>query len=491
MPGVRDRSSTPKRRGGVSTSPAGRQRAKKAAGLPTEPPLPGAPAGVAARLEVPAEGVSVAGVIWAFDTRPTWWRLGWVAATCIALPSLPFAPAALACWLGEGAASSFPDTWAVAWALTPQGLAASLGVDPAAAEFAALMTGAAYAVLLIADWVVKPSPADAARDAGVWPRWLAGPRHAHTYDSAFFEPARRGRLLRRLGNTLSNATYTFAGLLVLSTATGGPASPFAAADALFGVFLLLLGAFSVAWHASNAMKTHYPDLWAMEGCIVYLILRFAATAALPALRSLHAPVALLERPLAAVGGPAGALLLLAYVALLVSNGRFRLSHVRHRRRGGWLDEACKFSARYRLRFHSDPSRASANEDGRGAMTVAATCGYAALPVFYLLLPLTVCAAAVGGIGDVAAATATCATLAFGWGYRMTERWALDWHPLYRALVTPANFRAVPVDATRLPAWRVLLAALLSPTAALHTWTGFTLAAGFAWARSVEARAAAL
>ena len=52
-------------------------------------------------------------------------------------------------------------------------------------------------------------------------------------------------------------------------------NPFLVADTIFGVMLLILASLSVIWHASNAPKSQYIDLWSMDSCIAYLIIRCA------------------------------------------------------------------------------------------------------------------------------------------------------------------------------------------------------------------------
>ncbi len=110
------------------------------------------------------------------------------------------------------------------------------------------------------------------------------PKSWHTennicYDEMFGEPSRKDRVIRRLGNTLSNFFYLFLSLVVLgSTATalvvgGGGAvvdadfpklTGFVISDALFGGMLLILSLASTAWHGCNALWSHVVDLWSME-----------------------------------------------------------------------------------------------------------------------------------------------------------------------------------------------------------------------------------
>lgn len=73
-------------------------------------------------------------------------------------------------------------------------------------------------------------------------------------------------MVRRPGNTYSNFVYFFHSLLVLISVyrdleRGETSDPFWVSDLLFGVMLLILSMLSVLWHASNAPKSQYIDLW--------------------------------------------------------------------------------------------------------------------------------------------------------------------------------------------------------------------------------------
>lgn len=117
---------------------------------------------------------------------------------------------------------------------------AALGVDEAAATWAAGITAAAYGSLLALDLCTDL-------------RWPASwnTHNTRCYDEMFCEPMRRA-LVRRPGNTFSNALYLHGAVLVGCSA--GRASAFVLADAMFAAMLLLLAVFSTLWHASHAPK---------------------------------------------------------------------------------------------------------------------------------------------------------------------------------------------------------------------------------------------
>lgn len=54
---------------------------------------------------------------------------------------------------------------------------------------------------------------------------------------------------------------------------------------VFGFMLMVLAVLSVVWHSSNAPTAQYIDLWSMDSCIVYLIVRITCIGAVSALRA--------------------------------------------------------------------------------------------------------------------------------------------------------------------------------------------------------------
>jgi hypothetical protein len=76
------------------------------------------------------------------------------------------------------------------------------------------------------------------------------------------------------------------------------------------------------------------------------------------------------------------------------------------------------------------------------------------------------------------------SLVFGWTYRLFERWGLDGcrHVLYCEEKIKAAKKSG--NSSMETAWTVA-AAVLSPTATLHFWSGLTLIAAFCHSRSTE------
>ena len=208
----------------------------------------------------------------------------------------------------------------------------------------------------------------------------------------------------------------------------------------------------------------------MDSCIFYLIIRMACVGGLAVLvRGVGVPFAS-AAPLAA---GACALLYAALILLLA-----RKQHADSREK--LLDGGCPFAGRRRLQGRSP----------LGPVVVAEACAFGAMPLAFMLLPGIVQAKAVRTVGSVIAHTLMLETLAVGWGYRMVERFVLDGCAPMRlivALQARKGTRASWVKSGALTA----LAALFSPTAVLHGWTGVTLVAGYMHARSVDQQVVAL
>jgi len=268
------------------------------------------------------------------------------------------------------------------------------------------------------------------------------------YSEMFCEPPRPGRLVRHLGNTISNYIYLFTGVVVLLSASQ---SNFWAADSVFGVCLLWLGCCSIIWHASNAPKSHYVDLWSMDCCIAYLILR-----------NIGMVVLWLIKPYSDIGGGIAngfCLLLYLYAIYMIMLERCGpgLSFCRGK---GPLDSRCIWSGRRRL--------------AAGDMNIAGVCVFWGMPALYMIIPALVQCFAIKASGSIVATTIAGLTLAVGWSYRMVERFCLDGCvPMNLVLQLPAS------------SFRTVAAAVVSPTAQLHWLTGFTLLFGYAWVRSID------
>ena len=76
------------------------------------------------------------------------------------------------------------------------------------------------------------------------------------------------------------------------------------------------------------------------------------------------------------------------------------------------------------------------------------------------------------------------TLALGWIYRLSERWALD--GCRHILLCSKRMDLAKKNGNNvLSSFWMIMAARLSPTAALHFWTGITVLAGYCHVRSLD------
>ena len=333
---------------------------------------------------------------------------------------------------------------------TPSGIArlaaAALGVSGSDVLLAGAVPAGALATLWMADLCDLRWPA----------RWRA--HGIQCYEEMFCEPTRqplpatgRGpRLVAHPGNTYSNFLYLFTGIMVLLAA---PGTAFWMPDAMFGAMLVLLSVFSVVWHACSGAKTHYPDLWAMESCIVYLILR-ACCIALLWYRG-------------AAGWVAPVVTATVYGGLIYAIGLFRLGPgLAHLSGPGPFDNGLLVSGRRRLLNRGRPD----NRDlGTGGV-----CLFLGMPALYFILPTLANVLVTGTVGSLTAATIAGCSLGLGWSLRMFERFVLDgWVPMNAILSAAPSL------------WRTVGAAVVSPTAIFHWCTGVTLLSGYAWVRSIE------
>jgi len=278
---------------------------------------------------------------------------------------------------------------------------------------------------------------------------LSWPLSWHTHDDAcynemFCEPARKGWLIGHLGNTMSNWVYLYAGICILISA---PSSVFWAADIVFGVNLILLTICSVIWHSSNAPKSHYVDLWSMDSCIVYLILRNLAVAIL-----------WLVKPHIWVASSVCLILyLMAIHFIMIARCGPALAYCYGK---GPLDLHCEWSGRQRLMA--------------GDLDMTGACLFWGMPAVYMIIPALVQIFVIKSSGSVVAASIAGLSLGVGWSYRMLERFCMDG-------CGPMNW-ACNLPSTLL---RTVVAALVSPTAQMHMLTGVTLLFGYAWVRSMD------
>jgi hypothetical protein len=333
----------------------------------------------------------------------------------------------------------------------------------------------------------------------IYPGTPTGPNTSivqRTYEEMFSEPPRvvfvtkgtnrttvvKPALCCRPGNTYSNLPYLFAAIVVLSSnlnldehsSSNSEVLPFFLADVLFGTMLLLLSILSVCWHASNYNSVQYYDLWAMDFCIGYCMVRMICVGLAVPLASMlgyaHAREALALMGIICLA--------VAFLILVKSFVDIHTSSFPH----GPQMRSCHFAGRRRL--------------VRGELDIIGAAVFLGMPVLYILLPTFVQLFVLKDFGSVVLATATAGSLALGWTYRFSERFGLDGNPvmgllwtrqeafygrarkgvLQRSSIFSSIFEAMASS---------ILCFLLSPTAVLHWATGFTLLFSYAHARSLE------
>jgi hypothetical protein len=351
--------------------------------------------------------------------------------------------------------------------------------------------------------VQKPWPTeDADEDADIiltrfiYPGTLSERLHGNvstrTYEEMFAEPPRvvlvttvdselvvKPALCSRPGNTYSNLSYVYAAILVLYSNLGGgdrgsDSLPFFLADVTFGVMLLVLAALSVAWHASNYNVVQYYDLWAMDFCIGYSLIRLVCVGLSVPLASVMISVMGFSHAKEGLSA-AGTVCLVVTITYLVSS--FRDRETTH----GPQLMSCSFTGRRRL--------------VRGELDVVGACLFLGMPVVYLVPPIVIQLFVLNDFGSAVLAAATAGALAVGWVYRFTERFCLDGNPVMtwmwerrEIFFARLKNRAYGHYLRRGSIFETLTDACLcffSPTAVLHWWTGFTLLFANAHARSLE------
>lgn len=384
------------------------------------------------------------------DGRSLPWQLLMASCTVVCLGILPLVPAALHQYCG------LASTWDIRldWSQGTLRAIASLLVHAFDITPAQLkLCGAIALAALGALWVLDMLGAQ-------WPvSWNT--QDSLCYNDMFCEPTRRGKLVGHLGNTYSNLIYLFGSLCVLTSACTSSGNPFWVADGLFGIMLLILAGCSVVWHASNARRSQYPDLWSMDCCIAYLILRFCALGLLCLLQQRQVP-----QPERWAAGTCA----LLFCALILLNARKQLAHSR----GQVFDVSFTWSGRGRL----------CNRD----MDVAKCCLFAGMPVLFMLAPILLQVWVFRGIGSALASTAATACLVVGWSTRMGERFVLDgWVPMLWVRRTRSRVLAWHHGPLKQAGEALCYgaAAAVSPTAVLHWFTGATLVLGYAHVRSIQ------
>ena len=244
---------------------------------------------------VPPCGHSLAAAIMMRDPTPWPLQTLFIITAVIGLVSLPLLPILLSSqdypwlhtsWDEDNAVTLFSGSALRAClALTEE----TLGLSTSEILLAAIAAALPLLALAAAETLNLLGALD---PPAAWPRsWSTS--NTRCYHEMFCEPTRPGLcvLVRRPGNTYSNCVYFLGSACILLSllrhrAPGDPGTdPFWVADAVFAFMLGALGALSTVWHSSNAPVSHYLDLWSMDSCIVFLIVRYSCQALRAALTS--------------------------------------------------------------------------------------------------------------------------------------------------------------------------------------------------------------
>lgn len=326
-----------------------------------------------------------------------------------------------------------------------------------------LVTGGVCVLLIIAD-VLTAGP-ETCKTHPFPASWKCD--NTVCYHEMFSEPTRFGRLLRRPGNSLSNAPYLLACLCALASVAAqqlGSAenqklyNPFWLADAEFGILLFLLALTSLLWHGTNAPWSQYPDIWSMDCCIVYLIVRNICMGILGCLWKYTS-----TNPETAKTVAGGACFVI-YTVVVILGGQNKYSWYEK----GTLHGSCPFAVRSRLA--GKPSLGGEKK----ALSISELAIFAAMPFLYILIPMILQLFLLKSTGSRTSYDFLARTLVVGWTARLFDRWVLDGFPFinYFLAMKPGLVRTVG-------------AAIFSPTGNLHFWTGLTLVCGYVHARTVD------
>ncbi|KAL3792863.1 hypothetical protein HJC23_004788 [Cyclotella cryptica] len=307
------------------------------------------------------------------------------------------------------------------------------------------------------------------------------------YNDMFCEPSRKDCLVRRPGNALSNFLYFLLALMILmSTVSCGLARNvdselphiygLLVSDFIFGVMLLILAVSSTVWHSCNAMWSHAVDLWSMEAVIIYLTFRMIALGVYVILfkwTESHNFASFFS----------SALCFAMFIGHIYDNAcRWYNKHLSR-----FWENMCPFAVRNRL--PNSPYILSIAND-REKTQLLKPIGlleiylYALLPVSSNVLNWILIKTTFHTVGSSLLVRTLNRSLVFGWTYRLFERWGLDGcrHVLYCERKID---EAKEIGDNRLLAFWTVAAAVLSPTASLHFWTGVTVIAAFCHSRSTE------
>lgn len=350
---------------------------------------------------------------------------------------------------------------------------ATTGLSPLQLYACFSLTAAFYATIVWADITATERPFR-------WPSQWETDNNA-CYDDMFCEPSRKNRLIRRPGNTLSNFFYLLSAMVTLASSysrafSSEEKASFVLSDALFGVMLLILSISSTIWHACNAMWSHGIDLWSMEAVIIYLPIRMMSLAAFVILCK-HSWDPIMASSMAS------AICMLIYLAHILSNGtRWKKKH----NQKFWHDH-CPFAVRNRLPnspYVQMKVDGTINKLSPGPIALYEVYLFALMPVSHNIPSWIMVKKVYGYFGSICLTRILNVSLSVGWIYRMSERWAFDACRHIKFFGEKMELAEQKGERLKSFAW-LTLAAVLSPTAALHYLTGITLIAAFCHARSIE------
>lgn len=235
----------------------------------------------------------------------------------------------------------------------------------------------------------------------------------------FCEPRRDGWLVRATQATpTQNYPYLFASAVIAMPIFSGKSNHFREADALFAAKLSLMDILSILCHGSNALWSHYADLWAMDSCISFLIARISCQGAGFAAACLFQAAGVLRTT--------GLACSLAFPGVVAANGR--VWWINYQRR--WLHSGCPFPGCACLLRQAAGKPGEESWPPAGCLHTHDACLYAGLPLSYMVVPVLIQLLVLRSLGSLVASTTASASLSLGWRMRMFERFCLDgWTPM--------------------------------------------------------------
>lgn len=409
--------------------------------------------------ELPPYGESVFPAIWNLDPASSTLKKLYTALAALALVGLIYISSILL-WMFPFVDRGWDERYGIeSSGLTTLPVLIELGIQiPQSMVYNCFwITGIVFGAMVVADFLLGQGKSHTHPYPESW-----DVANTKCYHEMFLEPTRFGRLLRRPGSVLSNAPFLLGSLCVMSsviTALRTLNNCFFIADLGFGIMLFFLAVFSCLWHSANAEWTHYPDLWSMDSCILYLIVRNVCIGFLKVLVLYSGQSPLTCKIIANVVCAA------IYAVVVLAIGRLQYKNYKKK----WLHGSCPFSVRARLMGTS-----SINGMGHQDCYISTTALFAALPFFYVLVPLLIQIFILKACGSIAAGNLCAQTLVVGWTYRLWERFLFDGNAIMNYLLRQ-----------RPSALRTIATALFAPTAVLHFLCGLTLVAGYVHSRTLE------